>query len=46
MKYNEKKFIFTIESWGQLKPKEIMITALDILNKKFEEFSKKLKKAK
>lgn len=40
------KFIFTIESWGQLTPKQIMITALDIFDKKLNEFKKKLKKAR
>lgn len=46
VKNSKSNFIFTIESWGQLKPKQIMITALDILDEKLNEFKKKLKKAK
>lgn len=43
---SKDKFVFTIESWGQLKSKEIMIKALDILDKKLDDFKVKLKKAK
>ena len=42
----ENEFIFSIESWGQLNPKDILVSALEILENKFEEFNKKLKKAK
>ena len=38
--------IFTIESWGQLSPKEIMLRAADELNDKAEEFVEKIKESK
>lgn len=41
---SETDFIFTIESWGQLTPKEILTTALDILSKKCAEFEKGVEK--
>ncbi len=41
----DDEFIFTIESWGQLSPKEIFETALDMFDEKLEEFASKLKKA-
>jgi DNA-directed RNA polymerase subunit D len=39
IKLNEsnKDFVFTIESWGQLDPKEIVSTAVDIMQKKCDE---------
>jgi len=39
----DKDFIFDLESWGQLEPKEILTAALDIQNQKLNEFSKLLK---
>ncbi len=42
----EDEFIFSIESWGQLNPKEILITALEFISNKLEDFNRKLKKAK
>ena len=42
----EDEFIFSIESWGQLTPKEILIKASEMIDIKLEEFNKKLKKAK
>jgi DNA-directed RNA polymerase subunit D len=39
-------FVFTIESFGQLTPKEIMIHALEILDEQLDEFVEELKKAK
>lgn len=36
-------FIFTLESWGQLEPAEIIKTAVSIITKKLEEFEKQLK---
>ncbi len=30
-------FVFSVESWGQLSPKEIVETAIDIINKKSDE---------
>lgn len=44
--YSDTKFIFFLESWGQLKPKEIVVTALDILDRKLSEFEKVFAKAK
>ncbi|MBW2991962.1 DNA-directed RNA polymerase subunit D [Candidatus Woesearchaeota archaeon] len=38
--------IFTIESWGQLAPKEIMLRAADELNEKADEFIEKIKESK
>ncbi|MBU0627805.1 MAG: DNA-directed RNA polymerase subunit D [Nanoarchaeota archaeon] len=39
-------FIFTLESWGQLDCKAILIEASKILNAKLDDFSEKLKEAK
>jgi len=39
-------FVFYIESWGQLEPKEIVKTAIDILKSKTNEFGELLKKLK
>lgn len=39
-------FIFHIESWGQLKPKKLLLIAIDILEDKLDDFSKNLKKLK
>lgn len=44
--YEEGKFIFFIESWGQMSLKNIMLTSLDMLNEKLDEFAKDLKKSK
>jgi len=46
VKLNEcaDEFIFTIESWGQLDPKEMVEEALSIFKKKTTEFSKLMKK--
>jgi len=44
--YSDTKFIFFLESWGQLEPKEIVMTALDILDKKLIDFEKSFSKAK
>jgi len=44
--YNKENFIFFIESWGQLKPEEIVKKALEIFDEKLDEFGDKLKKAK
>lgn len=43
---SKEKFIFYIESWGQLSAKEIMLKSLEIFEEKLDEFEKKLKKAK
>ena len=44
--YDENKFIFKIESFGQLKAKEIVETALSLVDKQFDEFVNLLKKVK
>jgi DNA-directed RNA polymerase subunit D len=41
---DKDEFIFTIESWGQLNPKEIALKAIDIYNKQLEEFAELVKK--
>ncbi|MBU2633815.1 MAG: DNA-directed RNA polymerase subunit D [Nanoarchaeota archaeon] len=43
---SREKFIFFLESWGQLTPKEILTKSMSILNDKLDEFQKKFKKAK
>lgn len=40
---NPNNFIFYVESWGQLSPKEIITSALDILAEKSEELVESLK---
>ena len=44
--YSDTKFIFFIESWGQLKPEAIFLKALDIFDKKLSTFEKVFSKAK
>jgi DNA-directed RNA polymerase subunit D len=44
LSYSDKEFIFTIESFGQLEPEEIITTACDVLGQQFDEFIKLLKK--
>ena len=41
---DKDEFIFTVESWGQLTPKEIVTKAIDIYNKQLEEFTELIKK--
>jgi len=45
VKPSSKDFIFFIESFGKLKPKEILDNALTVLESKLEEFEKLFKKA-
>ena len=40
VQYDDTEFIFTLESWGQLAPKEIITTAFDILDQKLDELEK------
>ncbi|GIU68917.1 MAG: hypothetical protein KatS3mg002_0153 [Candidatus Woesearchaeota archaeon] len=40
---DKNEFIFTVESWGQLNPKEIVLKAIDVYNKQLEEFIDKIK---
>ena len=42
----DNDIIFYIESWGQLTCKEILNSALDIFNEKFDEFNEEVKKLK
>jgi len=46
VKYSDENFVFFVESWGQLKPEEIINKAFDIFDEKLDDFSDKLKKAK
>ncbi|MFP4189936.1 MAG: DNA-directed RNA polymerase subunit D [Candidatus Woesearchaeota archaeon] len=41
--YDPNKFIFTVESWGQLSPEEMVKEAVKILTEKFDDFSARLK---
>lgn len=43
---SDKEFIFTIESWGNLKPVEILDAALNVFDEKLDEFSELFGKAK
>lgn len=43
VKADETQFIFTVESWGQLTPKEMLEQALDEFDLKLEEFKTLLK---
>ena len=40
------EYTFTVESWGQLTPKEIVLKAIDIYNKELEEFAELVKNYK
>jgi len=42
-KNENKEIVVSIESWGQIKPKEIFIEAVEALNKNLKEFAKELK---
>ncbi len=42
---SDKDFLFTIEAWGQLKPKEILAKALAMLEEKLDEAKEKVKAA-
>jgi DNA-directed RNA polymerase subunit D len=46
VKASETDFVFYIESWGQLEPKEMVKTAMDMLKKKTNEFTELIKKSK
>ena len=43
---SEADFIFTVESWGQLEPREIVKEAIKIFTKKLDEFQDKVKTVK
>lgn len=40
---DKDEFIFTVESWGQLNPKEIVLKAIDVYDKQLEEFTELVK---
>lgn len=44
--YDETGFVFYIESWGQLSPKEIVIKAFEILDSNLDNFNDALKEMK
>lgn len=41
---DKDEFIFTVESWGQLTPKEIVLKSIEIYDKQLEEFAELVKK--
>lgn len=43
---SKENFIFYLESWGQLEPKEILLKAIEISDNKLDEFEKLVKKIK
>lgn len=43
VEYNDESFIFYIESWGQLSPREMVEEAIKIVKSKSEELTKQLK---
>jgi len=45
IEHNSNKIIFSIEPWGQLSPKEILLSALSIFNEKLDELDTKLSEA-
>ncbi|MBU1198771.1 MAG: DNA-directed RNA polymerase subunit D [Nanoarchaeota archaeon] len=42
----QKSFLMTVESWGQLEPKEIVAKAIDVYNSQLDEFTDLLAKVK
>ncbi len=44
IEYNNENFVFSIEPWGQLSPKEIASAAADVLLESINEFEEKLGK--
>jgi len=44
--YDKTSFIFNIESWGQLTPREMVIKAVELFNEDLDYFAKKLAKTK
>lgn len=43
VEYNDTEFIFNVESWGQLSPKEIVAESINILDSKLDELAKLFK---
>ncbi|MBI1973113.1 DNA-directed RNA polymerase subunit D [Candidatus Woesearchaeota archaeon] len=46
VEHSDEEFIFTVESWGQLSAKEMLVQAMKIFDDKLEEFNKLIKKIK
>jgi DNA-directed RNA polymerase subunit D len=44
--YSDKDFVFYLESWGQLSCKEILLTAIEIVNEKLDLFDEQVKTLK
>jgi len=40
VEYSDKDYIFNVESWGQLSPKEIVVEALNVFDAKLDQLSK------
>lgn len=43
VEYEEENFIFHVESWGQLEPKDIVLSAIEVFDKELTEFAKLVK---
>jgi DNA-directed RNA polymerase subunit D len=43
VEYDDTEYVFQLETWGQLSCKEIILTSLDIFNKKIDELDKLIK---
>ena len=43
---SDTDFMFCVESWGQLTPKEIMLKSVEMIDLKLDELEKGLKKVK
>ncbi len=46
VEYSDEEFIFTVESWGQLSIKDMLVESMKIFDEKLEEFGKLIKKLK
>ncbi len=46
VEYKEDEFVFYVESWGQLSPKDMIAKTADVLKEKADEFAEKLKELK
>lgn len=44
VKGSDEEFLFSIETWGQLTPKEMLLAAIDLMDLKLNEFNKLIKK--
>lgn len=46
VKINKEDFIFTVESWGQLKPQEMVEKGLDVIDSALDDFNTQIKDLK